>query len=260
MRVGLSLASFYPLEPEKAVPVAKSLDFSIAELFINTNYELSKPYLEMFKSQAMQNNLEIYSVHPFTSALENYLFFSVYPRRVKDAIEFYSRYLDAAKFLGAKLINMHGDRTKGLDGLDNYIDCIAPLIELADKKGIYIAQENVFYNSINNPEFVYRLRQRLGKGAVKFTLDIKQGNKGGSDPLEIARAMGDDIVNVHINDYDSEHLCLLPGTGCFDYAKLKDILLSSGYNGPLLIEVYSDNFKSINEIKASKEYLENIFR
>ena len=60
MRVGLSLASFYPLEPEKAVPVAKSLDFSIAELFINTNYELSKPYLEMFKSQAMQNNLEIY--------------------------------------------------------------------------------------------------------------------------------------------------------------------------------------------------------
>ena len=259
MRVGLSLASFYPMEPEKAVPIAKSLGFNVAELFINTDYELCMPYLELFKTEALKNALDIYSIHPFTSALENYLFFSFYPRRVRDAIKFYARYLDAAKFLGAKLINMHGDRTKGLDNLDNYIDCLAPLIELADKKSIAIAQENVYYNSINNPEFIYRLRQRLGKGVIKFTLDIKQANKGGQNPLDVAQAMGDDIINVHVNDFDSEHICLLPGAGCFDYHKLKDILIKNSYDGPLLIEVYSNNFKSIDEIKKSKEFLEKIF-
>ena len=80
MKIGISLACFYPMHPEDTVERVSKLGFDTAELFINTFSELDDGYIDTFKKLCDNNNINIYSIHPFTSALENYLFFSPYDR------------------------------------------------------------------------------------------------------------------------------------------------------------------------------------
>lgn len=253
----MSLACFYPMEPELAVDEAAKLGIEVGEVFLNTISELDESYLYMLREKCDRNGIRIHSLHPFTSALENYLFFSRYPRRIADSIVLYERYAKAAKILGASVVNIHGDRGLGLEDIESYVNCIAPLMKLQEKTGVCFSMENVYYNSVNHPEFAYRLRQAVPE--VCFTLDIKQAFKGGQDAYHLAEAMGDRIVNFHINDRDAEHICLLPGQGSVDYGRMGRILKDSNYQGPALIEVYRHNFKDLHEIAEAKSFLENNF-
>ena len=257
MKIGMSLACFYPEHPEDAIDRACDLGVDIAELFLNTVSELEDEYINDFIKKCDRRGLEIYSIHPFTSALENYMFFSPYDRRINDSIKFYERYCDVAMRLGAKVINIHGDRGIGLKDPEKYFECILPLAELSDKTGITMSFENVFFNSVNHPDFIKKLRSRFGE-TIKFTFDIKQANKGGSDPYFVCEAMGSNVVNFHVNDYDADHICLLPGNGSVDHGRIIKTLLSNGYRGPALIEVYRDNFKSDEEISRSILYLKEV--
>ncbi len=257
MEVGMSLACFYPQEPEAAVEEAAALNIPVCEVFLNTISELEEEYLHSLRAKCDQYGIKIYSIHPFTSFLENYMFFSPYPRRIKDSTEFYRRYADAAKILGAKVINIHGDRGIGLESLDDYVNCITPLMRLQEETGIVYSMENVFFNSVDRPEFTARLRQRVPE--VRFTLDIKQAFKGNQDPYHLAEAMGGAIVNFHVNDRDDTHICLLPGQGTVDYDRIGNILHGSGYSGPALIEVYRNNFDRAAEIAVSKSFLQDKF-
>lgn len=254
MEIGMSLACFYPLEPEFAVDQAKSLGMKTCEIFLNTFSELEENYLIELRKKCDNANLSVHSIHPFTSAIENYFFFSPYPRRIQDARELYFRYADAAKILGAKVINIHGDRGMGLERFDDYLECISPLRSLQDKTGIIYAMENVFYNSVNHPEFTFRLHRAAPD--VGFTIDIKQAYKGDQDPIALIEAMGNGIVNFHVNDRDPDHLCMLPGRGAVNFDLLLSALKKAGYQGPALIEVYRQNFDKPDEILKSKQFLE----
>lgn len=258
MKIGISLACFYPEHPENTVERVSKLGFDTAELFINTFSELNEEYIHSFKELCDKNGLKIYSIHPFTSAIESYLFFSPYDRRLEDAKILYGMYCETAQILGAKVINLHGDKNVGISDFDKYVKCLDPLLELSAKYGVYLSHENVFYNSINKPDFVYKLRRTCDNEFLKFTFDIKQAKRGGSDPFEVCQSMGKDIINFHINDYDNEHMCMLPGKGVVDHELFMNQMNKNGYSGPALIEVYSSNFKSDDEILASKSYLEKI--
>ncbi len=251
----MSLACFYPMEPERAVDEAAALDIRICEVFLNTYSELDEVYLRSLREACDRRGIKVYSVHPFTSFLENYLFFSPYPRRVADATVFYRRYAEAAKILGAGVVNIHGDRGIGLESVSQYVELIKPLMMLQDQTGIAYSMENVYYNSVDHPEFTAKLRQAAPD--VRFTLDIKQAFKGEQDPYALAEAMGDAVVNFHVNDRDDQHICMLPGQGTVDYRRIGEILKRNRYSGPALIEVYRSNFEDRQEIADAKKYLEN---
>lgn len=257
MDIGMSLACFYPLEPEKAALEAAAMDVRICEVFLNTISELDESYLRSLREICDRHGMKVHSVHPFTSFLENYMFFAPYPRRIADSEQLYERYAIAAKILGASVVNIHGDRGVGLDDIEHYVSCVAPLMRLQEKTGIVYALENVFYNSVNHPEFVAKLRQKVPE--ARFTLDIKQAFKGGQDAYAVAEAMGNAIVNFHVNDRDEEHICLLPGEGVVDYSRINKVLCDNGYNGPALVEVYRHNFQENAEIKRSLDYLRSKF-
>ncbi|MBQ8894073.1 MAG: sugar phosphate isomerase/epimerase [Clostridia bacterium] len=257
MEIGMSLACFYPMEPEKAICEAAALNINVCEVFLNTVSELDEEYLHMIRDECDRFGIRIYSIHPFTSFLENYLFFSAYPRRIADSVIFYRRYAEAAKILGAEVINIHGDRGIGLENLDDYVDYITPLMKLQDETGIIYSMENVFFNSVNYPDFTAKLRQKVPN--VRFTFDVKQAYKGNQDPYALAEAMGSSIVNFHVNDRNADHVCLLPGKGTVDFGRIGRILSNNNYKGPGLIEVYSQNFKDRNEIADAKSFLEEKF-
>lgn len=257
MEIGISLACFYPEHPEDVIVRVSDMGFRVCELFLNTISELDSEYISLFSKLCEKHNLKVYSIHPFTSALENYMFFSPYDRRIKDSKKLYQKYCDVAKYLGAKVINIHGDRGVGLNNFEQYCECLEPLFDLQSQNGVILSHENVFFNSVNHPEFVKKLRQRFGQD-IKFTFDIKQANKGGSVPYEVCEAMGNNIVNFHINDYDTENICLLPGEGNVDYKTIFDLLKKNQYSGPAIIEVYRHNFKDINQVMHSYEFLKSL--
>lgn len=258
MKVGISLACFYPEHPESVIDRVCDMGFDIAELFLNTYSELDDNYISDFSKLCDKRGLEIYSIHPFTSALENYMFFSPYDRRIEDSVKLYTKYCDVANKLGAKVVNIHGDRGVGLANPEKYCDCLAPFFEMTEKSGVVFSHENVFFNSINHPEFVEDLCRRFGD-SIRFTFDIKQANKGGSDPYAVCMAMGGNVSNFHINDFDKDHICMLPGRGEVDHKRIYSTLISNGYKGPAIIEVYRDNFTLNEEIYDSKKYLETLF-
>ncbi len=257
MEIGVSLACFYPMEPENAAKLFAGSGVRVCEVFLNTMSELDENYLLSLRKECDDAGLKVYSVHPFTSFLENYMFFSPYPRRIADAVALYRLYARAAKILGAGVVNIHGDRGIGLEDFEAYVDCLRPLMELQKETGIIFALENVFFNSVDHPEFVSRLRNAVPE--ARFTFDIKQAFKGGQDAYLLAEAMGEAIVNFHVNDRDEDHVCLLPGEGSIDYGRIAAILRKNGYNGPALIEVYSKNFETLSDILNSKVFLENKF-
>ncbi len=257
MEIGISLACFYPEHPEEVVSKVADMGFKIAELFLNTISEMEYGYINSILKECEKRDLKIYSVHPFTSALENYMFFSPYDRRIKDSKALYKKYCEVANMLGAKVVNIHGDRGIGLKDFEHYCKCLDPFFELSQETGVMLSHENVFFNSVNHPEFTEKLRERFGDD-IKFTFDIKQANKGGSVPYEVCKSMGNSIVNFHINDFDSENICLLPGEGDVDHKEIIDLLKLNGYDGPAIIEVYRDNFKNTDQIVRSYDYLKSI--
>ncbi len=91
---------------------------------------------------------------------------------------------------------------------------------------------------------------------IKFTCDIKQAYKSHENPLHYIDIMGKDLINFHINDRDEERICLLPGQGKVNYKTIIEKLKSLDYKGPLIIEVYRDNFKIYEELKDVKDFIE----
>ena len=65
--------------------------------------------------------------------------------------------------------------------------------------------------------------------------------------------MGSNIVNIHINDRDENHPCLLPGKGSLNYEDIASNLKSVKYSGKGIIEVYSNNYVNYDELKQAKE-------
>ena len=252
MEIGLSTASYFQkMQIEDAVLDIGAHGVRVCEVFLNTFSEYEPPFVEMLAERLAKNQVRVFSIHPMSMQFEPQLF-SIHPRQRQDALDLYERVLAAGKRLGAQCYVMHGP-ARLFGGVKNIeLARIAPifvdLAERAQKFGIQLALENVSWCVFNEPEFGKRL-QELTQGALKHTLDVKQAVRSGCDPIDYIRAVGEDIVNVHLCDatrlpsggvrYD------MPGFGEYDFTAMFNLLGEKGYAGPAFVEVYSDMYSEI---------------
>ena len=124
--------------------------------------------------------------------------------------------------------------------------------------GVTLAQENVNLFRSQSPAFIKKMREYLGDG-VDFVFDIKQAVRSGNDPYEVCSAMGNRIIHLHINDNNSTHDCMLPGTGKMDYRKILTQAREQGFNGTAVIEVYRKNFETFEQLLKSYNYMNKNF-
>ncbi len=137
--------------------------------------------------------------------------------------------------------------------IDRKIKVYHRLIETAAEYGLTFTQENVAWCRSADPGYLRGLYEAVPE--LRFTLDIKQAHRAGQDWQRFLNAVGDRICNVHLNDFDSAQSCLLPGEGTMDYNAFFSALAALGYDRQVLIEVYKNNFDSLDQIRRAAQRL-----
>lgn len=244
---GISTASLYPQETERALRLLARCGVAATEVFFNAFSELEEPFLRELAKTARTGGLRVLSVHPFTSGFEPLLLFSNYRRRTLDGFEMYKKYFNAANILGAKLVVIHGDYRGHSHPRAAYFDVFGELLEHARRMGVEVVQENVSRCTSHTPDFFSEMAAYLPE--ARFVLDTKQCVRANVRIFDMMRAMGGRICHVHISDHDGEHDCLPVGRGTFDVAGLlRRLRCEYGFDGGVLQELYRDNYGPVDDL------------
>lgn len=258
MHIGISTACFYPLPIELAIDRIAALGFDTIEIFFNTDSEYEPAFLDLIAERLHRYGITLVSIHPFTSLMEGMLLFSQYERRTQDGLWQYRRYLHAGRRLGAKYLTLHGERSMAKDATPREMEqrCAVyrTLCGIAAEEGMVIAQENVAWCKSREPAYLRQLYDNVPD--LRYTLDIKQAGRAGHHWREYLDIMGDRLVNVHINDWSETESCLLPGEGEMDYPAFFEALRRVHYDTQALIEVYSANYTSEDQLVRAAQVLQ----
>lgn len=279
MRIGLSTATFFGrVLTENALNHIKSLGVDIAEVFLTTFSEYEEDYTRRLAED--KHGVDVYSVHSLNNHYEPELF-NIVKRTREDADKLFNKVLQGAENLGASYYTFHGpSRLKVTEYNLDYKRIGTRTEELCAKAreyGVQLSYENVSWAFYNSPGFFTLLKEYAP--SLKGCLDIKQAmqayrNKEGlksSIQLTLHQIedlenytyqyiddMGESLVNVHLSDYDAYGKLCPPGKGIFRFNNLVNKLQSIGYNGPMMIELYSGDYSSYDEIINSVQYLQDI--
>lgn len=252
MNIGVSTASYYPLETEIAFEEIGKAGIKHSEIFFNARCELKSAFTDMLLDIKDRYGITVAAVHPTMSLAESFMIFSAYERRFYEALEDYERYSEIAAKLGARYIVMHGGKPNGILSDEEYCEKYMMLKNAALKNGVTVLQENVVHHRSGDIEFLRSMRDILGDDA-EFCLDIKQSVRCGYDPIQLLTEFHSNIKHLHISDHTVSSDCMLPMNGGFDFKNFFKILNSFEYKGSCIIEVYRDAYKNYEEI--TKSYL-----
>ena len=257
MPYGISTSCLYPQHTEKSLEQLGKIGVKTCEVFLNSPGETTLKFAEILNKIKHEYGIKITSVHPFSSFAETYMLFSAYERRFDNMLEFYKRNFEVTAAMGADFSVIHGALSNVAIADTEYFERFARLIEEGKKHGITVCHENVNRHLCENPLFVEKIKNYIGDD-FKLVFDVKQAVRAGFSPLNFAEKFKDIIVHIHISDHNSEADCLPPGKGNFDFRKLIGIMNSAGYKGDYIIELYRENFGSIDDLKDSLTYMNNL--
>lgn len=258
MEIGISTASLFRRQfNEDALVTLNELDARVCEVFLGTYSEYTEDFAKLLFER--KGKLNVHSIHTLNTHFEPQLF-SNSERAIKDAYLIYENCLNTAKTLGAKYYTLHGIARFKKNILYNDYEKIGKMMQklkdFSDSKGVELTIENVEWAYYNHVGF-YKEISKYCKG-LSTCLDVKQARISGDSYIDYINEMGSSIKTVHLSDVDDNGNICLPGAGNFDFADLFNRLHDVGFNGNMLIEVYSGDYKEINELSNSLEFLRNI--
>ena len=146
MNIGVSTASYYPLETEVAFEKIGKAGIKHSEIFFNAKCELKPAFTDMLLDIKDRYGITVAAVHPTMSLAESFMIFSAYERRFYEALEDYERYSEIAANLGARYIIMHGGKPNGILSDEEYCERYMMLKDATLKNGVTVLQENVVHH------------------------------------------------------------------------------------------------------------------
>lgn len=262
MKLGVSTASYFPLlHVEEAFDKVAALKVDACEIFFETHSqycdEFAKVLQDAIKKAREVHNFEIHSIHSLTNQFEPDLF-SLGSRAVADAKQTFNNILKVGQTLGAKYYTFHGatilkKTSKANMNFERIARIYNELHEIAEGYGIEFCYENVHWTYYHFPEFIDYLKPLCPK--LSTVLDIKQARQAGYTYKDFLPKMGNLLRTVHVCDYDENGITKIPGQGIVDFVELFRMLLDQGYDGSVLMEVYSKDYKAFEDLQESYEYL-----
>ncbi len=255
MLTGISTASFYDmLNTEEAITEMVKLAPGAAEVFLGSYSEYEPEFISMLLDR-IDGALDVYSVHSLSTTFEPQLF-SRDTRQRQDSELFYRKVLEGTARLGAQVYVFHGPAIlkRTLQRRSDFAwlgECTSRIADIAGEYGIKLGFENVHWCMYSYAGFAAELKKHTMSDNLYFTLDIKQAVQSGDSINAYIADMGDRLINVHICDYRVEAGSVslhLPGRGECDFGGLCKALALAGYNGPMIMEVYANNYQSLDEL------------
>lgn len=257
MKIGVSTASFYPVNTEIALETIGKTGVKTCEIFFNAESELEPSFVNLLLDIKNRYDMDITAIHPTLSLAESFMIFSEYERRFYESLNKFARYSEVAAVLGAKYINLHGGKPNGLTTDYQYCEKYMALNNETRKNGVMVLQENVVGYRSGDIEFLRSMRNILGDNA-QFCFDIKQSIRCGYNPTDLIDEFYNNIRHFHISDNTASADCLLPFCGNFNFEKFFKTLKCKNFNGACVIEVYKNAYKEFFEIFNSYEKLKDI--
>lgn len=255
IEIGMSTASFFPKkEVENTFEEIRKLDVRVVEVFLNSFSEYKKGFADILAKQS--KGLEVHSVHSHITNYEPELFNS-YERTLKDAESILNEVLTVGKTLNAKHYTFHGPiriKQKSID-FERFGSRLEEIISICKQYNIKLCYENVAWAYYNYIGFFSELIKY--SPSVWATLDTKQAVLSGCDIQGLVHDMQGRIATVHLCDVKNDKTCL-PGKGDIDFYKLFVSLNEYGIQPPCLMEVYGEDYNSLNDLKESLDYLKEL--
>ncbi|MFZ5974083.1 MAG: sugar phosphate isomerase/epimerase family protein [Bacillota bacterium] len=266
---GVSTASFFgKVFTEEAVEHIAKMGAPVCEVFLDTFSEYEQDFVCMLRERTEANDLRVQSVHAMSTQFEPQLF-SINTRQQRDARAMLEKVFQAARTLGAQMYVFHGPPAfkRTLKLLNDYArlgTIVSTLSDLAGEYGLRFTWENVHWCAYGHEHFAHRLLEHVQSENLYFTLDIKQAVLSGHTVGEYIEDMGERIANVHLCDYfraeDGNIYTCLPGKGELDLLWLKEALIRRGYDGSVILEVYSSNYQTFSQLHESYKMVQEAFR
>ena len=261
MQTGISTASlFMRKQTEEAIPLIESLGVYNAEVFLATFFE----YREAFARQVEQvkGKVCVNSVHTLNTNFEPQLF-HLSERVRADAYYWLEEVCKSAQILGAKYYTFHGTarfkrsaKSGNNDNFANFIKGFTEICNRCQKYDVTLCLENVEWATYNRVGVFSKIADEVP--ALRGVLDIKQARISETPYEQYLEEMGEKITHVHLSDIDEQGKMCLPGRGTFDFDTLVKRLKDVGFTGKLFLEVYRDNFETVDELKTSCQFIDEI--
>ena len=232
---------------------------SHVEIFVNSHSELNKVFAESLAETMRRFDVTCGSVHPFTCEIEPLMFFSDYPRRIGDMLDYYKKYFQFMNTVGAEIFVFHGNKGAPNSQKELYCERYLKLREVGKSFGINVAIENVTRCQSGSLSYLKELSKMLGDD-VSFVLDTKQAVRAKENPFDYVSALGKKIAHVHISDSGEIGDCLLIGKGRFNIKKLISELYAVSPDVSVILELYNGCFSGVSDLTASYNILCNMIK
>ena len=257
MKIGVSTASLFGRLPnEDAIAYFNNVGVSAAEVFLTSFCAHDEDFGALVNERRGQ--VRVHSVHVLNTQFEPQLF-STYERTKRDAYFWLEKAMRAARKFGATHYTFHGTarykkraRSGKYDDFNAIANSIAEISEFCAGLGVTLCLENVEWSTCNRPDALKELSARLP--SLCTVLDIKQARISGY-PYEEYLAHMHNLTHVHVSDVDERGKICLPGKGNFDFPLLFKRLKDKGFDGPVFIEAYKNDYDDLLELKAAVDYL-----
>jgi len=151
--------------------------------------------------------------------------------------------------------------TATLDSDEVSASQLRSLGDLAQTYGIRVAFEALAWGRfIDDYRRSWRVVELADHPSVGLCLDSFHVLSRGHDPSAIADIPGDKIFYLQLADAPalsmdvlswSRHHRLFPGEGTFDLATFVSHVLSTGFDGPLSLEVFNDTFRQTDPVRTA---------
>lgn len=255
IEIGISTASFFPKkEVENSLEEIKKLEVRVVEVFLNSFSEYKREFASILLEKS--KDLSVHSIHSHITNYEPELF-NTYERTKVDAENILTDVLNLGKVLGASCYTFHGPirlKHKEID-FSTFGTRLEEIISICSEKNIKLCYENVAWAYYNYVGFFTSLLRYSPN--VWATLDTKQAVLSDCDLSEIIKDMSGRISTVHLCDVKNKKTCL-PGKGDIDFYKLFVNLYEQGLQPPCLLEVYGEDYKRLDDLKNSLDYLREL--
>jgi len=171
------------------------------------------------------------------------------------------RVFDLASSIGCQLVTSPASASPhSIDGLP---DALSKICDIATSYDITIAFEFIAGRPIGDLESAIRVVRAARKENVGILLDVFHLHKSGSSAEDVLQLDPAEVAMVHMNDVREKPREMLrdkdrlyPGDGVADITSLVRALREIGYGGYFSIEIFNDQYWSMDPDAVAREALE----